>query len=82
MALAPHCPLGPIALAACMQVDIAAPNCASYTAQLVVVTDFCSRLFPSVCIQELSLQVSGHVSRNLDSYLSGGRCITMRGRIF
>ena len=30
MALAPHCPLGPIALAACMQVDIAAPNCTSY----------------------------------------------------
>lgn len=27
VALAPHCPLGPIALAACMQVDIAAPNC-------------------------------------------------------
>ncbi|TFY53894.1 hypothetical protein EVJ58_g9188 [Rhodofomes roseus] len=26
VALAPHCPLGPIALAACMQVDIAAPN--------------------------------------------------------
>ncbi|KAH9932982.1 enolase C-terminal domain-like protein [Fomitopsis serialis] len=27
VALAPHCPLGPIALAACIQVDIAAPNC-------------------------------------------------------
>ncbi|KAI0628549.1 enolase C-terminal domain-like protein [Trametes polyzona] len=26
VALAPHCPLGPIALAACMQVDISAPN--------------------------------------------------------
>ncbi|KAL6302691.1 enolase C-terminal domain-like protein [Sparassis latifolia] len=26
VALAPHCPLGPIALAACMQVDIASPN--------------------------------------------------------
>lgn len=26
VALAPHCPLGPIALAACLQVDIAAPN--------------------------------------------------------
>ncbi|OBZ67850.1 D-galactonate dehydratase [Grifola frondosa] len=26
VALAPHCPLGPIALAACMQVDVAAPN--------------------------------------------------------
>ncbi|EMD35609.1 hypothetical protein CERSUDRAFT_106906 [Gelatoporia subvermispora B] len=26
VALAPHCPLGPIALAACMQVDTAAPN--------------------------------------------------------
>ncbi|PNS08542.1 galactonate dehydratase [Solilutibacter silvestris] len=26
VALAPHCPLGPIALAACMQVDIATPN--------------------------------------------------------
>jgi galactonate dehydratase len=25
-ALAPHCPLGPIALAACLQVDFAAPN--------------------------------------------------------
>jgi galactonate dehydratase len=24
--LAPHCPLGPIALAACLQVDFAAPN--------------------------------------------------------
>ena len=26
VALAPHCPLGPVALAACMQVDAAAPN--------------------------------------------------------
>lgn len=26
VALAPHCPLGPIALAACMQVDLATPN--------------------------------------------------------
>jgi len=26
VALAPHCPLGPIALAACMQIDIASPN--------------------------------------------------------
>ncbi|KAH9852354.1 enolase C-terminal domain-like protein [Lenzites betulinus] len=26
VALAPHCPLGPIALAACMQVDVSAPN--------------------------------------------------------
>ncbi|KAJ3476015.1 hypothetical protein NLI96_g11449 [Meripilus lineatus] len=26
VALAPHCPLGPIALAACLQVDIATPN--------------------------------------------------------
>ena len=29
VAFAPHCPLGPIALAACMQVDVAAPNCQS-----------------------------------------------------
>lgn len=27
VALAPHSPMGPIALAACMQVDITAPNC-------------------------------------------------------
>jgi galactonate dehydratase len=26
VALAPHCPLGPLALAACMQVDLATPN--------------------------------------------------------
>jgi galactonate dehydratase len=26
VAIAPHCPLGPIALAACMQVDLATPN--------------------------------------------------------
>ncbi|OXV06834.1 hypothetical protein Egran_05399 [Elaphomyces granulatus] len=26
IALAPHCPLGPIALAACMQIDLATPN--------------------------------------------------------
>jgi galactonate dehydratase len=26
VALAPHCPLGPIALAACLQVDAVAPN--------------------------------------------------------
>ena len=25
--VAPHCPLGPIALAACIQVDTAVPNC-------------------------------------------------------
>ena len=29
VAFAPHCPLGPIALAACMQVDLTAPNCES-----------------------------------------------------
>ena len=29
VALAPHCPLGSIALAACMQVDVAAPSCKS-----------------------------------------------------
>lgn len=41
MALAPHCPLGPIALAACMQVDIAAPNCASGAVELLAsATDF------------------------------------------
>lgn len=27
VALAPHCPLGPIALAACMQIATCAPNC-------------------------------------------------------
>ena len=27
VAFAPHCPLGPIALAACMQVGISSPNC-------------------------------------------------------
>jgi galactonate dehydratase len=27
VALAPHCPLGPLALAACMQVALTAPNC-------------------------------------------------------
>lgn len=27
VALAPHCPLGPIAFAACMQVGISSPNC-------------------------------------------------------
>lgn len=27
VAIAPHCPLGPIAFAACMQVGIATPNC-------------------------------------------------------
>ena len=26
IALAPHCPLGPIALAACLQVDVSSPN--------------------------------------------------------
>ncbi len=26
VALAPHCPLGPLALAACLQVDLASPN--------------------------------------------------------
>ena len=25
--LAPHCPLGPVALAACIQVDLTASNC-------------------------------------------------------
>lgn len=45
VALAPHCPLGPIALAACIQVALNAPNCeydshvtgflASYTALIV-----------------------------------------------
>jgi galactonate dehydratase len=30
VALAPHCPLGPIALAACMQVDTTVPNCKSW----------------------------------------------------
>lgn len=29
VALAPHSPLGPIALAACIQVDLTAPNCTS-----------------------------------------------------
>ena len=27
IAIAPHCPLGPIALAACIQVGITTPNC-------------------------------------------------------
>jgi len=27
VALAPHCPLGPIALAACTQIATCAPNC-------------------------------------------------------
>ena len=32
VALAPHAPLGPISLAASMQVDLAAPNCECITA--------------------------------------------------
>lgn len=62
VALAPHCPLGPIALAACMQVDIAAPNCASLMlgGRGQFLTSF-SRLCLLVCIQELSLQVRRRV---------------------
>lgn len=34
MGLAPHCPLGPIALAGCLQVDLASPNAFSQEASL------------------------------------------------
>lgn len=56
VAFAPHCPLGPIALAACMQVDITAPNCElSYASSTRPAGSHESHL--PVFIQEMSLQV-------------------------
>ena len=37
VALAPHCPLGPIAFAACMQVGTSSPNCKHSVITLLVV---------------------------------------------
>lgn len=47
VALAPHCPIGPIALAACIQVDLAVPNCMSiYTAFASLTTQFFRSHYP------------------------------------
>ena len=66
VAFAPHCPLGPIALAACMQVDLTAPNCESSLPSLCLCTrsSFGTAGSHASClpvfIQEMSLQVRMH----------------------
>lgn len=54
VALAPHCPLGPIALAACMQVAASAPNCKFPSLSLFFFLVFYASI---VVIQEMSWQV-------------------------
>ena len=42
VALAPHCPLGPIAFAACLHVALVSPNCmpAALISVFVIIHDF------------------------------------------
>ncbi|KAI1794328.1 enolase C-terminal domain-like protein [Ganoderma leucocontextum] len=66
VALAPHCPLGPIAFAACMQVDLASPNCESRLSPHAVLLIY---VFFPVCIQEMSLQIHYNQGADLLTYV-------------
>jgi galactonate dehydratase len=60
--LAPHCPLGPVALAACVQLGLAVPN---FYAQEHVI-DLTSAASPDLAIlrnPEVLVPVSGHIER-------------------
>jgi galactonate dehydratase len=60
--VAPHCPLGPVALAACLQLDLAVPN---FYAQEHVV-DLTSAASPDLAIlrnPEALVAVAGHIDR-------------------
>lgn len=74
VALAPHCPLGPIALAACMQVGLASPNC-TYLITLFFLNRFgylkcLNFLSPyAVVIQECSWEMHYNVGADLYTYV-------------
>ncbi|THV04742.1 enolase C-terminal domain-like protein [Dendrothele bispora CBS 962.96] len=66
--LAPHCPLGPIALAACMQVATSAPNC-GFLLKLSQILSLMLQMmapFRSVGIQEMSWKMHYNITTEND----------------
>ena len=62
VAIAPHCPLGPIALAACMQVDLTTPN---FVIQEMLKPFNNSQLSPEQCrLQGCRIKVSTDAMRD------------------
>jgi galactonate dehydratase len=60
--LAPHCPIGPVALAACLQLDLAVPN---FYAQehIIDLSSAASRDLAILRNPEVLVPVSGHIER-------------------
>lgn len=61
--LAPHCPLGPIALAACLQVDVAAPNVLIQEQSLGIHYNVDNDLLDYLVDPAVFTLVDGHVAR-------------------
>jgi galactonate dehydratase len=62
-ALAPHCPLGPLALAACLQVDFATPNVLIQEQSLGIHYNVGSDLLDLVIDRSAFAFVDGHIAR-------------------
>src|ERR1700712_2933487 len=71
VALAPHCPLGPIALAASMQVGLSSPNCMSrpFYFCLLFGSNALLHRFALVVIQECSWEMHYNVGADLLTYV-------------
>ncbi|KAH0826571.1 enolase C-terminal domain-like protein [Lanmaoa asiatica] len=67
VALAPHCPLGPIALAACVAVGVARLNCESFTPAHDQTCQHIVSVYIAVFIQEMSWQIH-YNSEDADLY--------------